>query len=181
MFWTPSIAPAAVGYIVPVPGGDVQTLRIDAEDVTIIGTQDGLMCVRLPSGALLVLDPQYLQHPIGILLPLDDHWAARLDTLNALRAQILGRKQPPSPLTSQQRRRILLALRTLDARKDRASYQQIARHFFGADAVSREHWKTSSLKAQIARLVAHGTHLTTTGYRLLLLGRGPTGRNRPRK
>jgi len=92
-----------------------------------------------------VLDPQCLQHPIGILLPLDDHCAARLDTLNALRAQILSRKQPPSPLTSQQRRRILLALRTLDARRNRASYQQIARHFFGADAVSREHWKTSSL------------------------------------
>ena len=46
-------------------------------------------------------------------------------------------------------RRHLLALRTLDARRDSASYQQIAQHLFGADAVSREHWKTSSLKAQI--------------------------------
>jgi hypothetical protein len=181
VFWTPAIAPAAVGYILPVPGRDIQTLRIDAEDLTVIGTQDGPMCVRLPSGALVVLDANSLQGPVGILVPLDDHWAARIDMLNALRAQMSGRKKPPTPLTPQQRRRIRLALRTLDARQGRASYQTIARHLFGAEAVSREHWKTSSLKAQITRLSAHGAHLTTKGYRFLLLGRGPTGRSKPRK
>ena len=88
---------------------------------------------------------------------------------------------PLPPLTPQQRRRIQLALRTLDARRDRASYQTIARHLYGAEAVSREHWKTSSIKAKITRLSAHGTHLTTKGYRFLLLGKGPTGRSKPRK
>ena len=124
-----------------------------------------------------MLDAESLQRPIGILVPLDEHWAARVDILNALRAELLYRKRSPPPLTSQQRRRIQLALRTLD----RASYQTIARHLFGAEAVSREHWKTSSLKAQITRLSAHGTHLTTKGYRFLLLGKGPTGRSKPRK
>ena len=181
MFWTPSIAPAAVGYAVPVPGGDAAALHIDAEDLTVIGTQDGLMYVRLATGALLVLDAKSLQRPIGILVPLDENWSARVDTLKALRVQLLHHKQSPPPLTPQQRRRIQLALRTLDARRDRASYQTIARHLYGAEAVSREHWKTSSLKAQITRLSAHGTHLTTKGYRFLLLGRGPTGRSKPRK
>ena len=95
--------------------------------------------------------------------------------------QLLHHKRSPPPLTAQQRRRIQLALRTLDARRDRASYQTIARQLFGAEAVSREHWKTSSLKAQITRLSGHGTHLITKGYRFLLLGRGPTGRSKPRK
>lgn len=181
MFWTPSIAPAAVGYAVPIPGSDAAAPHIDADDLTVIGTQDGLMYVRLETGALLVLDAKSLQRPVGILVPLDDHWTARINSLETLRAQLLNHKRPAPPLTSQQRRRILLALRTLDARRDRASYQTIARHLFGADAVSREHWKTSSLKAQITRLSAHGTHLTNKGYRFLLLGRGPTGRTKPRK
>jgi hypothetical protein len=181
VFWTPSIAPAAVGYAVPVPGGDAAALHIDAEDLTVIGMQDSLMYVRLETGALLVLDAKGLQRPIGILVPLDEHWSARVDALKALHAQLLYRKRFPPPLTPQQRRRIQLALRTLDARRHSASYQVIARHLFGAEAVSREHWKTSSLKAQVTRLSAHGTHLTTKGYRFLLLGKGPTGRSKPRK
>ena len=139
------------------------------------------MFVRLPSGALLVLEPTSLRHPVGMRVPLDEHWDTRLETLKALRTQLLTSKRARVPLTTQQRRRILLALRTLDARRDHASYQTIARQLFGADAVSREHWKTSSLKAQVTRLSAHGRHLTSAGYRFLLLGRGPTGRNKPRK
>lgn len=139
------------------------------------------MYVRLATGALLVLHPNSLKRPVGILVPLDEHWVARVDTLKALRVQLLRQKRSPPPLTPQQRRRIQLALRTLDARRNSASYQTIARHLFGVEAVSREHWKTSSLKAQITRLSAHGTHLTTKGYRFLLLGKGPTGRSKPRK
>ena len=165
----------------PVPGGDTTATRIDTDDLTVIGTKDGLIYVRLATGALLMLDAKSLQRPIGILVPLDEHWAARVDILNALRAELLYRKRSPPPLTPQQRRRIQLALRTLDARRDRASYQTIARHLYGAEAVSREHWKTSSIKAKITRLSAHGTHLTTKGYRFLLLGKGPTGRSKPRK
>ena len=181
MFWTPSIAPAAVGYAVPIPGSDAAAPQINADDLTVIGAQGGLINVRLETGALLVLDAKSLQRPVGILLPLDDHWTARINSLESLRVQLLHHKRSPPPLTSQQRRRIQLALRTLDARRDRASYQTIAVHLFGAEAVSREHWKTSSLKAQITRLSAHATHLTTKGYRFLLLGKGPTGRSKPRK
>ena len=181
VFWTPSIAPAAVGFVAPIFTDDVVSTRLDAADITVLGTSDGLMFVRLSSGALLVLEPRSLRRPVGILLPLDEHWDARLETLKALRIQLLTSKRARVPLTPQQRRRILLALRTLDARRDRASYQTIARQLFGADAVSREHWKTSSLKAKVTRLSAHGRHLTSRGYRFLLLGRGPTGRNKPRK
>ncbi|MEO0829218.1 MAG: DUF2285 domain-containing protein [Pseudomonadota bacterium] len=165
----------------PVPGDDSAAPHIDTDDLTVIGTQDGLMYVRLATGALLVLHPNSLKRPVGILVPLDEHWVARVDTLKALRVQLLRQKRSPPPLTPQQRRRIQLALRTLDARRNSASYQTIARHLFGVEAVSREHWKTSSLKAQITRLSAHGTHLTTKGYRFLLLGKGPTGRSKPRK
>jgi len=52
VFWTPSIAPAAVGYAVPVSDGDTAAPQIDANELTVIGTRDGLMYVRLATGAL---------------------------------------------------------------------------------------------------------------------------------
>lgn len=181
MFWKPATAPAAVGFLAPVPDGGTDTPHINPENLTVIGMHNGLMYVRMTTGALLVLDSESLKRPVGILVPLDQHWATRVDALQAFRAQLLHKKRTASTLTPQQRRRIQLALRTLDARRHSASYQTIARHLFGAEAVSREHWKTSSLKAQITRLASHGTHLTTKGYRFLLLGRGPMGRSKRRK
>jgi hypothetical protein len=42
---------------------------------------------------------------------------------------------------------------------------------FGEARVADEPWKTSSLKAQVARLVAHGRMMVDRGYRHLLRGK----------
>ena len=61
--------------------------------------------------------------------------------------------------------------RTVDGRQSGATYRAVATAFYGAKRVAAEPWKTSSLKAQIARLAAYGRMMIDHGYRQLLRGR----------
>ena len=63
------------------------------------------------------------------------------------------------------------ALRTVDGRQSGATYRAIATAFFGADRVAAEPWKTSSIKAQVARLAAYGRMMIDYGYKQLLKGK----------
>jgi hypothetical protein len=173
VLWEPEIAPAVTMHLAPVPVPTQGCLRISARDLTIIVDQGDTRIARLSCGAVVVMAAAPISHPIGILLPLDAHWSARLAQLERHRALLLGRSTPDTTLTALQRSRIRLALRVNDGRASSDSYQTIAREVFGDDAVAREHWKTSSIKARVARLSAYGRHLTRTGYRALLLGQSP--------
>lgn len=62
----------------------------------------------------------------------------------------------------------ILTLRALDGSLAGASYRAIAEALFGAERVAREPWKTSSVRAQVIRLVAKGRRLMRGGYRDLL-------------
>lgn len=112
---------------------------------------------------------------VGVLIPLDDHWPIRVAAAERLRLRLIERTADP-PITLQRRERIKRALRCIDGRRDGATYRAIATAFFGARRVAEEPWKTSSLKAQIARLAAHGRMLVDRGYRDILLGRTTTPR-----
>ncbi|RMB01976.1 DUF2285 domain-containing protein [Eilatimonas milleporae] len=107
---------------------------------------------------------------IGVLIPLDDHWPVRVAAAERLRLRLIERTADP-PITPQRRERIKRALRCMDGRRDGATYRAIAAAFFGARRVAEEPWKTSSLKAQIARLTAHGRRLIDQGYKNLLRGK----------
>jgi hypothetical protein len=61
-------------------------------------------------------------------------------------------------------------LRALDGHLERASYREIADALFGAEAVARYSWKTSSIRGQIIRLVKDATRMMKGGYRKLLAG-----------
>ncbi len=127
---------------------------------------DGLSWVRLHIGDTLVGDTIGDQ-PIGILLPLDKHWPVRLAAANRLYHQLIDHHADPS-LTPQRRERLKRALRTVDGRQSGATYRAIATAFFGADRVAAEPWKTSSIKAQVARLAAYGRMMIDYGYKQLL-------------
>lgn len=124
--------------------------------------------IRLRDGVELIgeLDRE---RPVGVLIPLDSDWVVRLATADRLYRQIAGRNVD-APITAQQRERLKRALRTIDGRQSGASYRVIATAFFGGDRVAQEPWKTSSLKAQVARLAAHGRRMIEHGYRRLLMG-----------
>ena len=133
--------------------------------------EHGLSWLRLRDGAVLVGDEAELDaEALGILIPLDDDWPIRIAAADRLRRRLIERTADP-PLTRQRRNRLTRALRTIDGRRNGASYRAVATVFFGARRVAEEPWKTSSLKAQVARLAAHGRMLIESGYRLLLEGK----------
>tara|TARA_R110000868_G_scaffold85548_6_gene240601 strand:+ start:473 stop:958 length:486 start_codon:yes stop_codon:yes gene_type:complete len=147
------------------------TAAIPPDSITDRETgDDGLSWMRLENGVNLVgnlVDDR----PVGLLLPLDDAWPVRLAAADRLYRQLIERDSDP-PITPHRRERLKRALRTIDGRQSGASYRAIATAFFGADRVAAEPWKTSSLKAQVARLATYGRMMIDRGYRQLLQGKG---------
>jgi hypothetical protein len=149
-----------IGLTATIPSDSITDRRTDA---------DGLSWMRLESGINLVgnlVDDR----PVGLLLPLDDTWSVRLAAADRLYRQLIDRDADP-PITPHRRERLKRALRTIDGRQSGASYRAIATAFFGADRVAAEPWKTSSLKAQVARLASYGRMMIDRGYRQLLQGK----------
>lgn len=133
----------------------------------------------LETGLVIVSDdPLISDKPLAVLLPFDPDWSIRVDTAQRLRAVWRG-KRPRPRFTDQRRHRIGHALRTTDAKQCGARLRDIAVTYFGARRVAAEPWKTSALKAQVARLAGYGQVLTDDGYRDLL--RGKTASPPPRK
>ena len=149
-----------IGLAASIPTESIADRKIDAE---------GLSWVRLKEGVNLVGD-QVGDRPAGLLLPLDGDWPTRLAAADRLYHQIIDRDADP-PITRQRRDRLKRALRTIDGRQSGASYRAVASVFFGTDRVAAEPWKTSSLKAQVARLAAYGRMMIDYGYRQLLQGK----------
>ena len=169
VFWLPSAAPAVVHLIASLPDiGLTGTILSDSITDRRTGA-NGLSWMRLENGVNLV-GGQVGDQPVGLLLPLDDAWPVRLAAADRLYRQLIERDADP-PITPHRRERLKRALRTIDGRQSGASYRIIATAFFGADRVAAEPWKTSSLKAQVARLASHGRMMIDRGYRELLRGR----------
>lgn len=115
-------------------------------------------------------EPFVAERPIGILIPIDGDWAVRIETAQRIRVLACG-EIPAALFTDQRRDRIGRALRTADAKQTGAPLRDIAISYFGARRVASEPWKTSALKAQVARLASYGHALTGDGYRQLLRGK----------
>lgn len=171
VFWRPEVAPAVVTLVAALPDLGLRSLTL-ADSIAELRTDDrGLSWMRLHNSTVLVgADTDTDSESLGILIPLDDDWPTRVAAADQLRRRLIERTADP-PLTCQRRDRLKRALRTVDGRRDGASYRAVATVFFGARRVAEEPWKTSSLKAQVARLAAHGRMLIDRGYRRLLQGR----------
>lgn len=159
VFWRPEIAPAVVSLVASLPAVGLRSFRLADNIIERRSNEHGLSWLRLRDGA----------EALGILIPLDDDWPIRIAAADRLRRRLIERTADP-PLTRQRRKRLTRALRTIDGRRNGASYHAVATVFFGARRVADEPWKTSSLKAQVARLAAHGRMLISHGYRTLLSG-----------
>ncbi|MBB4287954.1 DUF2285 domain-containing protein [Roseospira goensis] len=171
VFWRPEIASAVVTLVAALPDLGLRSLSF-ADNIADLRTDDrGLFWMRLQNGAVLVgADTDTDAESLGVLIPLDEDWPIRVAAADRLRRRLIERTADP-PLTRQQRERLKRALRTVDGRRDGASYRTVATVFFGARRVAEEPWKTSSLKAQVARRAAHGRMLINHGYIRLLKGR----------
>jgi len=117
----------------------------------------------------LHIDPAGADPP-ALLLPLDRFFDIR--AMNALRLWrgLSGRPcgRDPAALSKARRDRLILALRALDGRLDKASYRDIASALFGPTEVSRRDWQTHDLRDRTIRLARTGFDLMRGGYRNLL-------------
>ena len=171
VYWRPEIAPAVVTLVAATPNLPLQSVTIAEDIVERRNDGRGLSWVRLRNGATIVgADSDIDAESLSILIPIDDDWSVRVAAADRLRRRLIDHTADP-PLTHQRRERLKRALRTVDGRRTGASYRAIATVFFGDRRVAQEPWKTSSLKAQIARLAAHGQMLVDQGYRFLLQGK----------
>ncbi|WP_300057488.1 DUF2285 domain-containing protein [uncultured Roseobacter sp.] len=126
-------------------------------------------CIR--TGLIVVSDDALTaDRPRAVILPLTLDWSIRIATAERLRRVWRG-QTPRALFTLQRRKRIGHALRTNDARQSGTRLRDIAVTYFGARRVAAEPWKTSALKAQVARLANYGRHLTQTGFKQLLRGK----------
>ena len=169
VFWLPGDAPAAVSLFAPLPDVGIAARTLATIPVIRREEDERVAWLRLESGAQLVGPANAGAAPLGVLLPLDESWPTRLAAAERLRRELAALPVEP-PLTRQSRERLKRALRTVDGRRQGASYRAVAIAFFGEQRVAGEHWKTSALKAQIARLAAHGRMLIDHGYRDILRG-----------
>lgn len=171
VFWNPEDAPAVVHLIAPIPTDLPSASLARIVRPAQMRSEAGLTWARLDDGAVLVGEVDDLDlRPFGILLPLDDDWSIRLAAADSIRRALFDRTADP-PLSRQRRDRLKRALRYVDAIASGASYRDVATAFFGNRRMQDEHWKTSSIKAQVVRLAAYGRKMVGGGYRDLLQGR----------
>lgn len=117
----------------------------------------------------LVADPG--NEAACVLLPLDRLFEVRAAAALRLWRALSGRAAGHDPATLPATRldRLVLALRALDARLDKASYREIAAALFGAARLPKRGWKTHDLRDRTVRLTRLGFATMQGGYRRLLL------------
>jgi hypothetical protein len=106
-----------------------------------------------------------------VVLPLDQLFEIRAAAALRLWRGLMGRPpgRDPAALPATRRDRLVLALRALDARLEKASYRDIAEALFGAGRMPERGWKTYDLRDRTVRLARLGHAMMQGGYRRLLL------------
>ena len=112
----------------------------------------------------------------AFLLPFDDDFGARLQSLQRFHRRLSGQRAGPPPrslqLTSLRRTRLALQLRALDGEQEGASRREIAAVLLDPDArnIPAIEWKNANLRKKVNRVVASAIALMNGGYLMLLRG-----------
>lgn len=107
--------------------------------------------------------------PLAAVVPLDELTPDRLTALARLWAALNGRRVPPDPrMTPQRRRRVRQMLRAVDARQTGVTYRAIAEHLFPQHENDAATWVGTAIRETTIRLVRDGMKLVRGGYRALL-------------
>jgi hypothetical protein len=109
--------------------------------------------------------------PVAVLLPLDKLFDIRAAAALRLWRALIGRTPGPDlgVLTPERRSRLILALRALDGRFERATYPEIAAVLFDTAPISKRDWISHELRDQTGRIIRLGFSMMRGGYRRLLL------------
>jgi len=109
--------------------------------------------------------------PPGLILPLDRLFDIRATAALRLWRCLMGRNPGPNPAALSRARsdRLILGLRALDGRLERASYREIAGALFDLGDITGHDWKSHDVRDRVVRLVRSGRDMMRGGYRQLLL------------
>ena len=170
--WTPRALPTVV-VLTEVPDGhaDPSLALVSRKLHSILAAEDDDQIVELSGATVRLQSPASGHGPVAVLLPLDRLFDIRVAAALQLWRGLSGRKPAPDPgvLTQARRNRLILALRALDGRLEKASYPEIAAALFDAAPISKRDWISHELRDQTGRLVRLGFSMMKGGYRRLLL------------
>ncbi|WP_425994757.1 DUF2285 domain-containing protein [Afipia sp. DC4300-2b1] len=169
--------PAAV-MLTTAPHGTVSTITLDRiPSAPAVEREDGrhiLWREASDEQRIWILPDTNPSAPIAAVIPFDMHVAQRVEAVLHLWHRLTDAAVRPvvSPLTEQQRRRMILMLRALDGHQQQATYRDLAATLLDPDVrtQSRRDWLTSSYRSQIIRLVKDAVGRMQGGYRDLLIG-----------
>lgn len=139
------------------------------QSILAIDDEDQAVTLR---GARLRLHRQgQIGNAIAVLIPLDQVFDVRAAAALRLWRGLTGRALGPDlgVLTPERRNRLILSLRALDGRLERATYPEIAAVLFDTGPISKRDWISHELRDQTGRIVRLGFSMMRGGYRRLLL------------
>jgi hypothetical protein len=145
---------------------------LDARSLqSILAVEDEDQIVELCGARLRLHREDKVGSPVAVLLPLDQLFDIRAAAALRLWRALTGRA-PGSDLgvlTPERRNRLILALRALDGRLERATYPEIAAVLFDTKPISKRDWISHELRDQTGRIIRLGFSMMRGGYRRLLL------------
>jgi hypothetical protein len=137
----------------------------------ILTVEDEDQIVELRGARLRLHRVDRVGDPVAVLLPLDQLFDIRAAAALRLWRGLTGRTPGPDlgALTPERRNRLILALRALDGRLERATYPEIAAVLFDTAPISKRDWISHELRDQTGRIIRLGFSMMRGGYRRLLL------------
>ena len=154
-------------------GAATLALRTDVVRIERIGHEGRYLLLgpRAYGSAAFVLPTTASEQPLMALLPLDLDAPQRVDALLRLWRRITGR--PPQAtsdgLSPARRKRLVMSLRAVDARRAGADRREIAGVLFGVDTVPEGvAFDDHHLRSRTSRLLRDGLAMIAGGYRKLL-------------
>ena len=173
--WLPAFDPRVVRLTADITGAATLALRNDAVRIERIADEGRYLLLGpgANGSAALVLPITAPEQPLMALLPLDLDAPQRVDALLRLWRRMMGR--PPQAtsdgLSLARRKRLVMSLRAVDARRAGADRREIAKVLFGADAVPEGvKFDDHHLRSRTSRLIRDGFAMIAGGYRKLLKG-----------
>ena len=172
VLWTAQTLPSVVtltkapdGLVDPKFGLDSPSLQ------SILAVEDEDQVVELRGARLRLHREDKEGGSVAVLLPLDQLFDIRVAAALRLWRGLTGRTPGPNLgiLTPERRGRLILALRALDGRLERATYPEIAAVLFDVESISKRDWISHELRDQTGRIVRLGFKMMRGGYRQLLV------------
>ena len=172
VLWTAQTLPSVVTLTKAPDGIADPRLGLDARSLqAILAVDDEDQLVELRGARLRLHRDDKMDKPIAVLLPLDRLFDIRAAAALRLWRALTGRRPGPefAMLTPGRRNRLILALRALDGRLERATYPEIAAILFKTEPIPKRDWISHELRDQTGRLIRLGFSMMRGGYRRLLL------------